>query len=414
MKIPYNRVHALDDVVFAALGGKIHSFSLLDGKHISTWRHPDAEKVANVVEEISEVWREAPAAVEAGARSEPSEPPAKRQKLEDDKRGAPAASAADASATQDKDDAQNDGEGKGKGRGKKKKKGRSEDQEHQLARAPDRPVITQVTSSADGRHVLAVSGHDKAIWVFEHDGQGRLTLLSQRTMPKRPSAITIAPDSQIICADKFGDVYSLPLVPTPLSPSSAARLSTPKPGASKPAAPAASTLTVHSKRNLEALANQKKHLELAMQRGGEDAKAEGPDFELTLLLGHVSMLTSLALAESEGRRYILTSDRDEHIRVSRYIPQAHVIEGFCLGHKEFVSEIAIPAARGDVLVSGGGDEELFVWDWKAGKMLSRANILSLAQHLSSGTTKAAVCGLFSLVYPCESGNLTYVLAICEE
>ncbi|PNY28429.1 tRNA (guanine-N(7)-)-methyltransferase non-catalytic subunit TRM82 [Tolypocladium capitatum] len=233
-------------------------------------------------------------------------------------------------------------------------------------------------------------------------------------MPKRPSAVTIAPDSQIICADKFGDVYSLPLIMTPRPPSSTSRPSTLNPVTARPSVPAANTLTVHSKRNLEALENQKKHLKLAKQRRDEAAKADGPDFELTLLLGHVSMLTALVIGESERRRYILTGDRDEHIRVSRYMPQAHVIEAFCLGHKGFVGDIVIPASRGEILVSGGGDEDLFVWDWKAGKVLSKTSVLSLARETAPETSMVAVSGLYSLLYPSESGNLTYVVAICEE
>jgi tRNA (guanine-N(7)-)-methyltransferase subunit TRM82 len=51
----------------------------------------------------------------------------------------------------------------------------------------------------------------------------------------------------------------------------------------------------------------------------------------TLILGHTSLLTSFILSEDE--KYIITSDRDEHIRVSWY-PQGYNIEAFCLGHRE--------------------------------------------------------------------------------
>jgi tRNA (guanine-N(7)-)-methyltransferase subunit TRM82 len=51
----------------------------------------------------------------------------------------------------------------------------------------------------------------------------------------------------------------------------------------------------------------------------------------TLILGHASLLTSFVLTEDE--RYIISADRDEHIRVSWY-PQGYVIEMFCLGHKK--------------------------------------------------------------------------------
>ena len=48
-----------------------------------------------------------------------------------------------------------------------------------------------------------------------------------------------------------------------------------------------------------------------------------------LLLGHVSPVTGLLLTYDEN--HIITSDRDDHIRVSKY-PQGWNIERFCLGH----------------------------------------------------------------------------------
>lgn len=231
-------------------------------------------------------------------------------------------------------------------------------------------------------------------------------------MPKRPSSVVIGPDSNIICADKFGDVYALPLIPEAIPEGE--RLSKSSTPAKLMTKPAASTLTVHSKKNLMALKHQQQQIEERLAKGLDLDSADGPDFEFKLLLGHVSMLTSIAVAESEGRRYILTSDRDEHIRLSRYIPQAHIIEGFCFGHKEFISTMVIPPAKGDLLVSGGGDPELFIWDWKAGSLLSKTSILPLAQAVDPEVTKVAVSGLYTLQYPAESGDLTYVLAICEE
>ena len=231
-------------------------------------------------------------------------------------------------------------------------------------------------------------------------------------MPKRPSSVVIAPDSTIICADKFGDVYSLPLI---FDPSAPGPDSTSSPAPEKSAfKPSANVTTVHSKRNRRALDMQQRQIELASRAKNDLPTKTESNFEHTLLLGHVSMLTSLVLGESEGRRYILTGDRDEHIRVSRYIPQAYVIEGFCLGHKEFVSNMIIPTSRPEVLIAGGGDEELFIWDWKAGKLLSKTSILSLAQEILPEVTKVAISGLYSLLLSTESGKHVYVLAICEE
>lgn len=232
-------------------------------------------------------------------------------------------------------------------------------------------------------------------------------------MPKRPSSITVSSDAQIIVADKFGDVYAIPLIKSdePYVPAKPAAAALAKP-ASKPAA---TVLTVHSKGNRAALAAQQRQLE---NPGGNNApgsaRAEGPDFEHTLLLGHVSMLTALCLArDSKDRQYILTGDRDEHVRVSRYMPQAHVIHGYCLGHKEFVGDIAIPSSRRDLLVSAGGDEEVYVWDWYNGKLLSKTDILSVAKAVAPQATTAAVSRLITLEYPSDSGPQTFVLAICE-
>ncbi|CAM1506532.1 Fc.00g061730.m01.CDS01 [Cosmosporella sp. VM-42] len=421
MKIPYSVLHVSGNVLFAARGGKIHSFSLDTNIHISTWKHPDVEKVATAVKAIAAQAAEAEKAVngdtamvEAG---ENHEPPAKRQKVQEVKDESEEATVEvnpEPSAGEGGTESQ---PGKGKGKGGKKSKNRQHNEgrnkEGNISRVPDRPVVSHITSTSDGAHLLAITGHDKVIWVFEHDGKGQLTQLSRRTMPKRPSSVAIAPDSQIICADKFGDVYSLPLIFTPSSSTGTPTPSVPAAAAKSSFKPSANSKTVHSKRNLRALSDQQRQMELRT-KGDEASKTEGPDFEISLLLGHVSMLTSLVLGENEGRRYILTGDRDEHIRVSRYIPQAYVIEGFCFGHKEFVSNMIIPASRGEVLISGGGDEELFVWDWKAAKLLSKTSILSLAQEIAPELTKVAVSGLYSLLYPTEFGKLVYILAICED
>jgi hypothetical protein len=48
-----------------------------------------------------------------------------------------------------------------------------------------------------------------------------------------------------------------------------------------------------------------------------------------LILGHASLLNAFLLSPDE--KYIITADRDEHIRISWY-PQGYNIEMYCLGH----------------------------------------------------------------------------------
>lgn len=182
MKIPYNVVHVSGDVLYAARGGKIHSFSLQDGSHLSTWKHPDVDKVDAAVKAISgeasseNITNQDTPAVEGEGGDGP---PAKRQKTEEPKDETTTAEA------NVQDDAKNAEEAKpeGKKRGGKKSKDRRNQQkpkEHNISRVPDRPVITHMTSSPDGAHILAITGHDKAIWVFENGENGVLNQLSKR------------------------------------------------------------------------------------------------------------------------------------------------------------------------------------------------------------------------------------------
>jgi tRNA (guanine-N(7)-)-methyltransferase subunit TRM82 len=200
-------------------------------------------------------------------------------------------------------------------------------------------------------------------------------------MARRPSSIALTPDnSTIVCADKFGDVYALPLL---LSPNDIQLEASVEPTAKTPDdqiegkdfTPAATVLTVHSGRNRRTLEEQ-----LKQKAKGPPKPKEAITFKHDLLLGHVSMLTDIAYAQVDKRNYIITADRDEHIRISRGMPQAHIIEGFCYGHEEFVSRLC----RTERLVSGGGDADLFVWNWQNYRLLERLPLRNVAlQHLKS-------------------------------
>lgn len=82
-----------------------------------------------------------------------------------------------------------------------------------------------------------------------------------------------------------------------------------------------------------------------------------------LLLGHLSMLLDVLVTSCN--KYIITCDRDEKIRVSCY-PNAYNIVTFCLGHKEFVTNIEL---HGEVLISASGDGTIKLWDYLKGKLI---------------------------------------------
>lgn len=83
-----------------------------------------------------------------------------------------------------------------------------------------------------------------------------------------------------------------------------------------------------------------------------------------LLLGHVSMILDVLITQDE--RFILTCDRDEKIRVSRF-PDSYIIQSFCLGHKEFVMTMTLLSHNEKLLVSGSGDGTIRIWDFIDGR-----------------------------------------------
>lgn len=121
------------------------------------------------------------------------------------------------------------------------------------------------------------------------------------------------------------------------------------------------------------------------------------------------MLTDIILATYEGKEYIITADRDEHIRVSRGLPQSHVIENYCLGHKEFVSALHVPKSHPHILISGGGDPELYVWDWTKGELLQKIRV---GHGDEQPSLPLAVSGIAS--FDSEDGQGATVAVVCEK
>lgn len=420
MKLPFHNVQVCGDVLFAARGGNIHSFNLTDGSHISYWRYPVEKKGGKPGVSRPEEGESTPA-----PSQDEQGPPAKRVKLD------PVTSpAGDEEKTEKAADVVRPAEQNGNGATPRdQKKGKKHNpRPGPMSQPLERPMVIILTATPDGRHLIAVT-QCKSIWVFEHDGQGQLKQLSRRTMPKRPCSLVLTPDNQtILSADKFGDVYSLPLIPAGTAPapqpkdfSPSPAPASPSPGPDRPAyKPQANELTVHTGRNRQALMDQQVSIRNRGNRGGTQ-RAEAPTFEHTLLLGHVSLLTAVCLGrDARGRPYILTADRDEHIRVSRGTrEQAHVVEAYCLGHEDFVNRLCIPDGGGDglggLLVSGGGDTDLFVWRWREGALLARTPLLSVVQELVPGASKVAVSGLWHWSGRSAEGGEkgATVLVICE-
>ncbi|KAH8676880.1 hypothetical protein BGZ60DRAFT_526302 [Tricladium varicosporioides] len=407
--MPYQCLEKCGKFLVAARGSNIDLFNVEDGSFIFTWSSvpavvhggnlPAGDEAAQLQHEVSQLSS-------VNIKVDASPPPAKRRKLsgnEDEK-------SETKGENTEKVDPESKGESKENEKTEKKQKKQKQNNRSETS-GFESPSIIALATTNDAKHVVAITGEDKAIRVFEiieTEGVVEVRQISQRVMPKRPSALTITSDSTtIISADKFGDVYSLPLLfsESPLLSRISRETSQ---VTNRPFKPSANEFTIHSQRNRKALENQKRQLAL------RDAKETSPAFEHNLLLGHVSLLTDVKLAVLDGRNYIITADRDEHIRISRGIPQAHIIETFCLGHKEFVSRICVPGERPEILISGGGDNDLFVWRWANGELLSCIDIeREVAQALHSVTAKVVVSGIYHMRQSINREPTDLIIVTCE-
>lgn len=89
--------------------------------------------------------------------------------------------------------------------------------------------------------------------------------------------------------------------------------------------------------------------------------------DVCLLLGHLSMLLDILITDCG--KFVITCDRDEKIRVSCY-PNSYNIMSYCLGHREFVTNIEI---LNECLISASGDGTIRFWNFTTGDELCMVN-----------------------------------------
>ncbi|KAH3678960.1 hypothetical protein WICMUC_001328 [Wickerhamomyces mucosus] len=193
--------------------------------------------------------------------------------------------------------------------------------------------IRSLKLSNDEKSLIIITDSDKSGIVFKLDLSNKnngniLKLIKRQPFPKRPNVIvTSNDDSEIVMGDKFGDVYKIQI---------------------------------------------------------NDPELKKLDSESDPLLGHVSMLTDLIVTKQDNdQEFIITTDRDEHIRISKF-PSSFIIDKFLFGHESFISNIVIPKFNNNqLLISGGGDNFITLWNWVKGEELDRFQLDDLIKpHLN--------------------------------
>lgn len=120
--------------------------------------------------------------------------------------------------------------------------------------------------------------------------------------------------------------------------------------------------------------------------------------EVALLMGHLSMITDVKLTSDE--KYLITSDRDEKIRVSFY-KNSYNIQSYLLGHGEFVTQIELIDDKN--LVSVSGDSKVFLWDLESSTVKQQ---LDCGELLQSRTGQKPVCKeIYQFEYNSQSKQL---------
>ncbi|KAG2519830.1 hypothetical protein JM16_005858 [Phytophthora kernoviae] len=127
--------------------------------------------------------------------------------------------------------------------------------------------------------------------------------------------------------------------------------------------------------HLQLPTKETKYAVVVGQKTGEAVAVPFPDVDrdLKTLLGHTtSMVTHIAVNKDSS--LLLTADRDEKIRVSRF-PTAAIIESYCLGHAASLTKVACCAVTPKLAVSTSMDNTLKLWEMQSGKLLASEMLL---------------------------------------
>lgn len=163
MAMPYQCIKRCGKVLVAARGSSIDTFNPENGYLLSTWNAFPTQDPNLALSEKAPNHLETQKSESSADTVTENSPPAKRRKLSAGEEDSPAAE------PNQKNGMKKDGKGSKKGN-------RRSDA---VASGLETPAVILLEATRDGRHVIAVTGEDKSIRVFQQD-EGYLKQLSQR------------------------------------------------------------------------------------------------------------------------------------------------------------------------------------------------------------------------------------------
>jgi tRNA (guanine-N(7)-)-methyltransferase subunit TRM82 len=157
--VPYQCLQRSGDILIAAAGSCIDLFSLQDGSLLSTWKCPAAQGSQNGTPAVKEApsnkpVSQKPESASVDVTADTSSPPAKKRKLSNSRIDEPTSNSCQE---------------------KKKKQPRSD----AVASGLDAPAVIILAVTKAANHVIAVTGQDKCIRVFENVIEGGVHRLKQ-------------------------------------------------------------------------------------------------------------------------------------------------------------------------------------------------------------------------------------------
>lgn len=129
----------------------------------------------------------------------------------------------------------------------------------------------------------------------------------------------------------------------------------------------------------------------------QDILSTEVDWTRLVCSGHTSPITALFLTADE--KHIVTADRDEHIRISRY-PDGFIAERFILGSQRYAARDArrrrsaltadgqldhsfigslLLLSDQSTMLSAGGDASIHVWSFPDGDLRCRVPVLDVVR-----------------------------------